>query len=390
MKLVLFLSALGYGGLGRIMSDVSCRLPANVNQTIVLLQDRVMYPYRGRLRMLGKNCLKRLPVKGLRIFLNVLKFRKMIREVNPDAVLCFNHDARAINFLAKMSLPWMHYGTSIAVLGIATQYEKYFPGSRKPLHRLLVYMLFRHADRVIAITEGVKSDLVAGFKVNPEKIKVVYGAVDYQKSVELASEPVDHPWFSQDVPVVALSGRLVFEKNQPDLLKAFALVREKKYCRLALIGDGPEQSALQALAQALDISKDVLFLGYQKNPFKFVARSSVFAFPSLFEAQGLVLIEAMAVGCPIVAFDCPVGPREMLAPGTGGSVCGDNIEEAAYGLLVPTGNVEIFAAAILRLLDDSQLRDRYSRLGVERARQFDPQDMADGYYRVLADSISRV
>ncbi len=390
MNLVLFLSALGYGGLGRIMSDVSCRLPENVNQTMVLLKDRVMYPYRGRLRILGKNCLKRLPVKGLRLLLNVLKFRKLIREVKPDAVLCFNHDARAINFLAKMSLPWMRYGTTIAALGIATQYEKYFPGSRKPLHRLLVFMLFRHADRVIAITEGVKSDLVAGFKVDSRKIKVVYGAVDFQKSAELASEPVDHPWFSQDVPIIVLSGRLVFEKNQSDLMKAFAMVRKQKSCRLALIGDGPEQSALQTLAETLDISMDVLFLGYQENPFKFVSRSSVFAFPSLFEAQGLVLIEAMAVGCPIVAYDCPVGPREMLAPGTGGSVCGDNIEEAAYGLLVETGNVEAFAKAILRLLDDAQLRDRYSRLGAERAKQFDPQDMADGYFRVLADSISRV
>ena len=389
MNLVLFLSAMGYGGLGRIMSDVSCRLPESVNQTIVLLQDRVMYPYRGRLRILGEDCLKPLPVKGLRLFLNVLKFRKMLREVKPDAVLCFNHDARAINFLAKMSLPWMRYGTTIAALGVATQYEKYFPGSRNRLHRLLIFMFFRHADRVIAITEGVKSDLVAGFRVDPKKIKVIYGAVDFHKSAERASEAVDHPWFSQDVPIIVLSGRLVFEKNQSDLLKAFAIARKQKRCRLALIGDGPEQSALNALAQTLDISKDVLFLGYQENPFKFVARSSVFAFPSLFEAQGLVLTEAMAVGCPIVAYDCPVGPREMLAPGTSGPVCGDNIEEAAYGLLVPTGNVEVFAKAILRLLDNSQLRDKYSRLGIERARQYDPQDMADGYLRVLADTIAR-
>jgi len=372
-----------------MMSDVSCRLPESVNQTVVLLENRVEYPYRGRLRILGENCLKRLPVKGLRLGLNVLRFRKMIREVKPDVVLCFNHDARAINLLAKISLPGVRYRTCIAALGVASQYEKYFAGSRNRLHRWLVLKILGHADGIMAITEGVKEDLVARFNVSPGKIHLINGAVDFDKAVELASENVDHPWFSQDTPIVVLPGRLVFEKNQADLLKAFARVRQQRPCRLALIGNGAEQGALQILAESLGVSKEVLFLGYQQNPFKYVARSTVFAFPSLFEAQGLVLIEAMAVGCPIVAYDCPVGPREMLAPGTRGPVRGDHIEEAPYGLLVRPGNVEIFAQAILRLLEDSRLRDSYSRLGKERARHFDPQEMADRYYRVLAGSDSQ-
>jgi glycosyltransferase involved in cell wall biosynthesis len=389
MNLILFSGGIGYGGLGRILSEVSCRLPDSVSRTIVLMEDRVAYPYRGTMRILGENCLKRLPIKGLRLLLNALKFRRVVREIRPDAVLCFNHDARAVNFLAKMTLPCMRYRTVIAALGVATQYEKYFAGSRKRLHRLLVFLLLRHADRIIAITDGVRSDLISGFQVEPGKIEVVYGSVDFQKALELASEAVDHPWFGQDVPIVALSGRLVFEKNHADLLKAFAIVRKQKSCRLAFVGDGPEQSALENMARNLGVASDVLFLGYQKNPFKFVARSSVFAFPSLFEAQGLVLIEAMAVGCPVAAYDCPVGPREMLAPGTQGPVRGGAIEEAAYGLLVPTGNVELLAEAILRLLEDGRLHARYSRLGKERAAHFDAQKMADGYYRVLKQAVSK-
>jgi glycosyltransferase involved in cell wall biosynthesis len=336
------------------------------------------------LRILDKNCRKRLPVKGLRLLLNAMKFRKIVKEVKPDVVLCFNHDARAINLLAKVLLPLTRYATIIAALGVATQYGKYFAGSRNRLHRLLVFLLFRHADRVIAIAQGVKSDLVSGFKVDGRKIDVVYGSVDFPKALDLASETVDHPWFFDNMPIIVLSGRFVFEKNQADLLKAFARVRTQKTCRLVLIGDGKERDALVHLADSLDISKDVLFLGVQKNPFKFVARSSVFAFPSLFEAQGLVLIEAMAVGCPVVAYDCPVGPREMLAPGTKEPVCGDDIEKAEYGLLVPLGNVEVFAKAILMLLDDARLRDGYSKLGVERAKHFDAQDMADKYLDIIA------
>jgi glycosyltransferase involved in cell wall biosynthesis len=160
-------------------------------------------------------------------------------------------------------------------------------------------------------------------------------------------------------------------------------VRKQKCCRLVFIGDGIMRDALTRLAQDLGVAEDVLFTGFQSNPHKFVARSRVFAFPSLFEAQGLVLVEAMAVGCPVVAYDCPVGPREMLAPGTRKSMGISDIEEASYGLLVPPGNVEVFAQAIMRLLEDLTLRDRYARAGKERATHFNVQEMVDKYQRVL-------
>ncbi len=205
----------------------------------------------------------------------------------------------------------------------------------------------------------------------------------------MAAETVDHPWYSDEIPIIVNSGRLAFEKNQAHLLKAFVLVKKKRPCRLVLIGDGEERDALSLLASNLGIRDDVLFLGYQKNPFKFIARSRVFAFPSLFDAQSLVMLESMAVGCPIVAYDCPVGPREMLAPGTTNTTGFDRIEDARYGVLVPLGNIELFAHAIMRLVDDPGLWARYSRLAEERASHFNMQDMADRYYRVIASAALR-
>jgi glycosyltransferase involved in cell wall biosynthesis len=195
----------------------------------------------------------------------------------------------------------------------------------------------------------------------------------------MAAEPVDHPWFSDNVPIIALSGRLVFEKNQADLLRAFSIVRHDANSRLVLIGDGVEKGNLVRLARDLGIESHVLFTGFQANPHKYIARSAVFAFPSLFEAQGLVMLEAMAVGCPVIAYDCPVGPREMLAPGTCTPAGAWDMEEALYGILVPNGNVEKLARGILRLLNNSPLREHYSRIAGERTTHFDAEDMTRRY-----------
>jgi glycosyltransferase involved in cell wall biosynthesis len=388
LNLMLFTSTAGWGGIGRLVSDISCRMPETVEQTILLLDGTMVYPCRGRLLILGNNCRKRLPIKGLRMFINAFKFRKVLKEAKPDAVLLFHHDARAINFLAQISLPMSRCRTILTVLDVPTQHRKYFAGARGLLHNLLISLILKHAHRIIATAEGVKADLVDGFRADGRKIDVVYAAVDAQKVTHMASEEVEHPWFREGIPIIVTAGRFVFQKNQADLLKAFALLVRERSCRLVLIGDGSQRDALRSLAEDLDIWDAVLFLGYQKNPFKFIARSTLFAFPSLFDAQPHTQLEAMAAGCPIVAYDCPGGTREILASEPRRLANPDGIEEAAYGILVPTGNLNAFAKAMKRLLDDPPLRAKYSQLGRERVMHFNPQDTAAGYLNAIMTAIA--
>lgn len=348
----------------------------------------MIYPYRGRLRTLGENSRKRTPVRGLRMLLNAMNFRSILKQEDPDAVLVFHHDARAVNFLAQVSLRSSRCKTIAVILDVPTQYKKYFAGSRSRLHNLLISLILRHAHRIIATAEAVKSDIVSGYGVAPDKTDVIYAGVDSQRVVKMAEEAVDHPWFFENVPIIVSSGRFVFQKNLADLLAAFALVRGKRPCRLVLIGDGEKREALKKMAGNLGVADSVLFLGYQQNPYKFIAMSSVFGFTSLFDAQPLSILETMAAGCPIAAYDCPGGTREMLALGPRKSP--DGIEEAEFGLLVPTGNVELLSNAIVRLLDDQSLRVRYSQLGRERARYFGIPEMAEKYYNVLSTAVSSI
>ncbi len=383
-RVLFILNSMNWGGIGRILSDVSCRLPESVEQIFVLLENKAVYPIRGRLIVLQESRNREGPGRGHTRLQCVLRYRRILKEVKPDVVVSFHHDARTIHMLAKESLPAIRCKTIVADLGLASHYRKYLGGMRRRIYSFSVSRALRQADRIIAIAEGVRSDLIAGFGVEQNKIEVIYGSVDSGIARQMALEPVDQAWFSENSNLIALSGRLVVEKNQADLLRAFAIVRKNASSRLVLVGDGPEKANLVRLARSLGIESHVLFTGFQSNPHKFIARSSVFAFPSLFEAQGLVLIESMAVGCPVVAYDCPVGPREMLAPGTKSPSGEWRMEEARYGILVPAGNVEALAGSILKLLGDSQLRERYSCIGRERAAHFSAEEMAKKYLAVMS------
>jgi glycosyltransferase involved in cell wall biosynthesis len=119
------------------------------------------------------------------------------------------------------------------------------------------------------------------------------------------------------------------------------IVRRTTEARLVFLGEGEERPKLVALAHQLGINSCVSFLGEVANPLPYMKKAAVLALSSIVEALPTVLIEALAVGLPIVATDCPTGPREILCDG-------------AYGDLVPVSDSAALAAALLRVLGRSQ------------------------------------
>ncbi len=133
-------------------------------------------------------------------------------------------------------------------------------------------------------------------------------------------------------------GRLEKQKDFPNLIRAFAKVRKVREARLVILGWGNEMSELENLTRVLDVHEDVAFLGAVRNPYAYMARSAVFALSSLYEGLPTVLIEAMAMGVPVVSTDCPHGPAEILNGGE-------------YGELLPCEQSDLLAEAIVRILD---------------------------------------
>jgi glycosyltransferase involved in cell wall biosynthesis len=215
-------------------------------------------------------------------------------------------------------------------------------------------LAYNRADAVIAISRAIVEDLMATCSVSASKIAYVPNNPVVTPTLLASAVAVpEHPWFTLGEPPVVLAvGRLGAEKDLATLIRAFALVRRNRSCRLLILGDGDQRDYLQQCAQNHGVAADVAMPGFNPNPYPYMAHCGVFVLSSRFEGQPNVLIEALACGAAVVSTDCASGPREVLSDGK-------------YGTLVPVGDAEALAAGIEVALDNPPARKLQRARGLE-------------------------
>lgn len=212
------------------------------------------------------------------------------------------------------------------------------------LRRAAEAMLWRRADGVLAVSDDVARDVVRTTGIAGERVFSVPSPILPDRLPGLLPERgVDGT-----VRILAM-GRFVRQKGFDTLLRAFALLRARRKAELVLAGDGPDRDALLALTRALGIEDHVRFPGLISDPFAQMAAADLFVLSSRWEGMPGVLVEAMAMGCPVISTDCPGGSRELLRHG-------------ALGPLVPVDDAAALAdgmdAALAHPVASSVLRER--------------------------------
>jgi glycosyltransferase involved in cell wall biosynthesis len=196
-----------------------------------------------------------------------------------------------------------------------------------------------HADAVVAVSHGVADDFSAMTGLPRARISVIYNPVVSDELWAKAREPLNHPSFaSGGPPIVLAAGRLDPAKDFPTLIRAFARVRDVRPGRLVILGEGSERPRLEALIADLRLTGAVTLLGFVLNPYPYMGAADLFVLSSRREGLPNSLIEAMALGTPVISTDCPSGPREIL-------------ENGKWGGLVPVGDVDALATAMIHALD---------------------------------------
>jgi glycosyltransferase involved in cell wall biosynthesis len=230
----------------------------------------------------------------------------------------------------------------------------------------LVPWIYRKADCIGAVSMGVRDDLAATTGLPAEKVEILYNPVVSEKLFLRADEPVTHPWLvDRSVPVVIGVGRLSPQKNFPLLIRAVAKVRKERPLKLIILGEGALRPELEALIRELNVEDDIDLPGFDANPFRFLKHASLFVMSSDWEGLPTALIEAMACGTPVVATDCDSGPGEIL-------------DEGRLGQIVPRGDVNAMADAIVTALENPG--DAAARIA--RASEFSLDRAVDRYLEV--------
>lgn len=361
--IVFYTRQLHNGGVDRVVFNLAEEfLARGIRSTILVDVDNAYSPFRS---LIPKGvAYEVLGAKGP--IARFVKLRTYLRRVRPKAVMCTsfgfpNIYAVVVRRIAGVPFRLMlteHCFPSVDRAGPKPWQARYwfFP---------LAHHLYPHADSIVAVSRGTADDLAHVIDIDPGSIAHIYNPIVSEALADQSRQPVDHPWFAEDVPIFIAVGRLEPQKNFALLIRAFAQVRQQVRARLVILGDGGERERLTALIADLGLEADVVMPGFVPNPHAYVAKASILVLSSDFESLANVVIEAMAVGTPVIATDCPSGPAEALGGG-------------AHGTLVPVGDVDRLAEAMLHDLQKQRRPVAESWLS-----QFTTRHAADRYLALL-------
>jgi N-acetylgalactosamine-N,N'-diacetylbacillosaminyl-diphospho-undecaprenol 4-alpha-N-acetylgalactosaminyltransferase len=302
---------------------------------------------------------------------SVRQVGQLYADVRPDITLSFLSRANVANILNARGP---------CVISERSNTSAHLPGLRALGARTMVRLLYPRARRIIAVSEGVADDLAQNFWVPRDKLVAIANPIDVEG---IAAKAAETPKLDVGAGDILAAGRLVKSKNFTLLIRAFA--ESGVAGRLVILGEGPERVALTELAAQCGVADRVLMPGFQSNPYPLMRNAGLFVLSSNDEGFPNALVEAMALGAPVIATNCASGPSEILADAARESVSG--LRLAQHGVLTPPNDVALMAEA-LRVMADADKRRDYGQRAAARARDFGPEIAAQRYWRILREAMS--
>lgn len=333
-----FLPSLAAGGAERVTLNLAQGIAERG-----LPVDLVLASAKGPFSDQVPSSVRVVDLRAGRVIRSLLPLSRYLKRERPRALLSQMDHA---NLVALWAAKLARQATPVVVtvhntMSQATRHEGRLAASLWPP---LLRTFYPWAAAVVAVSRGAANDLARTAGLDRNRVDVVYNPVIMPTTMALTAPVPDHPWFAPgQPPVIVGAGRLTSQKDFPNLIRAFASVRRTRPAHLLILGEGEDRPQLEALVGQMGLTADVSLPGFQENATAYIAASAVFVLSSAWEGLPTVLIEALAIGTPVVSTDCPSGPREIL-------------QEGRLGALVPVGDSAALAEAMIRTLDQPPVR----------------------------------
>lgn len=352
-RTILFvINKLGYGGAQKILSFIANELDKRGHTVyIYTFEDSFLHYSLGEsVTHIPENDISRK--RAIRRFVQIKQIYRVMKEVEPDIVISFLDFPNLLCILASLcsETPLIisergdpHRGTDII-----NKFRKF---------------MYRFADGIVFQIEGARD---YHCKMIRKKSCIIPNPVIINQSFQPPK---------QRKKEISFVGRFELKQKRQDLmLLAFQKVVEvHPDITLTFYGDGPDEQKVRNMAKELNIYSNINFAGVVSDVYKNIRESQVFVLTSDYEGIPNALIEAMSVGLPVIATDCSPGGARML------------IKDKINGLLVPKGNVNAIAEAIMFLLNDERVAEQYGQKALEVRKKFAPEEIINRWEEYIND-----
>lgn len=374
MKIIYIYDAIArIGGTEKILVDKMNYLADNYNQEVYLITtSQGKYPFAFPLSKKVKHIdlsvrqhiiyqyslLKRIYMGWKMNGQLKQKFKTVINELTPDIIISTTYCFADIVCNQKCKAKKI----------IESHVAKDFTGVNDGVNRNFIsYLYTKLKIKKYINTIEKKSDII---------VTLTHGDANSWKTKNTVVIPnivdLHNTEYSQHKEKTAIFvGRFTYQKGLERMLEAWKIVVSKrKDWTLKLVGEGEQKEYLKQQCHKLGITDNVIFAPATKDIATEYVNSSLFLFTSRFEGFGLVLVEAMQCGVPCISFDCPYGPSEI-------------IDDEVNGYLVENDDVEEFAQATLKLIEDEELRKKMGEAAIEKSKQYLPEHIMPQWIEIF-------
>ena len=276
------------------------------------------------------------------------KIEKKIKNEKYDIVIDYSSNLlKYDNFDIKIPVfAWIHFSLTF--------------GEKLTLEKIKKYKKqYKKYSKIFAITRVMKEEFINKVGIDEKKVELVYNPIDLkliQKKAENVEKKYEN-YLKQDYFLQV--SRLTQQKQPEHLVDIYYKLKQSGIKeKLYFIGDGEKKEIIKQKIKEYNLEDDIILLGQIENPYPFFKNAKLFVHTAKYEGLPTVLLESLALGTPVVSYDCPTGPRDIL---------GKNSE---YGELISLNDKDMFVEKVLELMNSKEKYEKYKKLSLIRANDF--------------------
>lgn len=330
-KIAFYIPLLNIGGAERVVLDLLKQFAFEQKYIVYLISDIEHSILKDQVPE-GVNVINFLDRQKFGIIRKIYSLSDILKKYNIDILISNLTHANVHSLLSKVFFGWGATKCLIVEHSVLTEYLKNKKSVKHYVLGIFTKLLYRRADKIVCVSNYVREDLYNHCNIDNKKALVIYNPIDSEKIDDQKNEIVSNQVvdFCANYKIIIVIGRLEKAKNQILALKTISKLNPKY--RIIFVGDGSERKYLENYVVENELSNSVLFVGHQKNPYKFLNYADILLLPSLFEGFGIVLIEALYLQKQIVSVDIPTS-REILQNGNFGFISKANPESIVNSIV---------------------------------------------------------